>query len=85
MPKQKNEVKFGDRLRDLDVFGMDQQFNIDGKDKIRTTCGGCMSVLLFCILFSYGTFRFLAMATLGDTFVTRTTRIGYYDETDIFT
>jgi len=85
MAEPKKEHTIVSKFRGLDIFGMDQQFNIGGQDKIRTIFGACMSIVLTCIIIAYGSYRALKMINIDDTFVQRVTRIAYYDETDHFT
>jgi len=85
MSKPKKESIIISKFRGFDMFGLDQQFNIRGQDKVRTTFGAFMSLALTVILLAYASYRAVKMINIDDTFVQKVTRVGYYDETDRFT
>ena len=58
-------------IRSLDSFAKEvPSFNIDGQSQVQTLVGGCLTLLIMIITFSYATSGMIDLAQKKDPFIT---------------
>ena len=56
-------------FKQIDGFGEQISFRIDGKNSYNTVCGSITTVLMFCVLLFYGQQKFIVIKLQTDTLV----------------
>ena len=58
-------------IRSLDSFGKEvPAFNINGQSQVQTLVGGCLTLLIMIITFSYATSKMIDLSQKKDPFIT---------------
>ena len=67
-------------IRSLDSFAKDvPSFNIKGQSQVQTLVGGCLTLLIMIITFSYATSKMIDLSQKKDAFITESIEYGFYD------
>lgn len=65
----------------IDLFGQELGFNLDGEERIKSVPGIIISILLLLVLFAYGISKFRGLLTYNNPNITTTVLQQYYDST----
>ena len=67
-------------IRSLDVFDKEvPAFNLRGEQQMKTIVGGCMTLLIFIITFSYAIQGMINLLQKKDPLITESLKESYYD------
>ena len=67
-------------IRSLDSFAKEvPAFNIQGQSQVQTLVGGCFTLLIMIITFSYATSKMIDLSQKKDPFITQSVEKDFYD------
>ena len=67
-------------IRSLDSFAKEvPAFNIQGQSQVQTLVGGCITLLIMIITFSYATSKMIDLSQKKDPFITQSVEKDFYD------
>ena len=67
-------------IRSLDSFAKEiPAFNIHGQSQVQTLVGGCLTLLILIITFSYATGKMIDLAQKKDPFITQSLEQDFYN------
>ena len=67
-------------IRSLDSFAKEvPAFNINGQSQVQTLVGGCLTLLIMIITFSYATSKMINLALKKDPFINLSEEQDFYD------
>ena len=70
-------------IRSLDSFAKDvPAFNIGGDSQVQTLVGGCLTLLIIILTFSYAASKMIDLSQKKDPFITQSVEQGYYTATN---
>ena len=67
-------------IRSMDSFAKDiPAFNINGQSQVQTLVGGCLTLLIFILTFSYATSKMIDLSQKKDPFITQSVVKDFYN------